>query len=664
MTRFTTNDDGHVIDQITQRKVLSTAPLMDGLCSCEAEITKTADGQRCQANTPIHVVPIILVPGIMGSCLVGAIAEAGQKPDGFSWDPNNLGRMAGSIFDDAKDRQKRLNPITTKVLFEINSIPSKYYDVLCQLFMGGKTQKDLKKEGSDYKKKLKEILTQRGWGTVMFDSYWPLLIALQNYLNPADNSITIDRFKNGETPEKFTSDPKTLNNPKNFDPEDPVNIELWQELKLDVKTGFNKIESLHCVGGLNPPTDLTSDEVSHALSYRYPVYAAGYNWLRTNYNSANGDDEWSLKKTVERVIADAQKYDHECNQVIIVTHSMGGLVARAYSKENEAKIHGVIHGVMPATGAPPMYKRMRAGFGGVEIEETDGFIPKAMGTAMALIMGANSYNTSAVLASCVGALELAPTMNYGNSLDTKQWLRVRNANGTDVRLPQSGDPYQEIYKSNKWYGLVPHYAPDDTAAGGNSRINPAGFDLGMPDREYFIKNIESAQFFHKVYMPHSYYHPKSYASYLAQGKAFETVTWVATGGTQYNPVGSEMGGVWTTESGSPIHTETELDAGELSPITSTNVDDYDLTEDGGRGNIGIRQGNRTQRYKVLGQDKGKGDGTVPRDSGAAPQPFVQAIFEQGHGVVNDHQESWTVPAAQRMALLAVTKIMKDDKRAD
>lgn len=262
------------------------------------------------------------------------------------------------------------------------------------------------------------------------------------------------------------------------------------------------------------------------------------------------------------------------------------------------------------------------------------------------------------------ALELAPTMNYGNSLDTKQWLRVRNANGSEVRLPQGGDPYEDIYKSDKWYGLVPHYAPDDTAAGGNSRINPAGLDLGMPDREYFIKNIESAQFFHKVYMPHSYYHPKSYASYLAQGKAFETVTWVATGGTQYNPVGSEMGGVWTTESGSPIHTETELDAGELSPITSTNVDDYDLTEDGGRGNIGIRQGNRTQRYKVLGQDKGKGDGTVPRDSGEAPKPFVQAIFEQGHGVVNDHQESWTVPAAQRMALLAIAKFIKDDKRAE
>ena len=600
----------------------------------------------------------------MGSGLVGAIAEAGQKPDGFSWDPNNLGRMAGSIFDDAKDRQKRLNPITTKVLFENKGIASKYYDVLCTLFIGGKSQKTLEKENVDYKKQLKEMLTQRGWGTVMYDSYWPLLIALQNYLNPADNSITIDRFKNGETPEKFTSDPKKLNNPKNFNPDDPVNIELWQELKLDVKTGFNKIESLHCVGGLNPPTDLTPDEVSHALSYRYPVYAAGYNWLRTNYNSANGGDEWSLKKVVERTIADAQKCDHECNQVIIVTHSMGGLVARAYSKENEAKIQGVIHGVMPATGAPPMYKRMRAGFGGVEIEETDGFIPKAMGTATALIMGANAYNTSAVLASCVGALELAPTMNYGNSPETKQWLRVRNANGSEVRLPRGGNPYEEIYKSDKWYGLVPHYAPDNTAGGGNSRINPAGLDLGMPDRQYFEANILKAKLFHQQHMPYSYYHPKTYASYLAQGKAFETVTWMAAGGMQYNPVGSGADGGWTTGSGAPLNTETPLDAGELNPITPANVDDYELAEDGGKGNIGISQGNQTQRYRVLGQGEGKGDGTVPKDSGAAPQPFVQAVFEQGHGVVNDHQESWTVPAAQRMALLAIAKIMKEDKRAE
>ena len=654
MTQPTTNEDGHLIDPNTQRKILPTSPLKGGLVSATAEITKVSDSQRCQMTVPCHVVPIVFVPGIMGSNLVGAATEDGQEPDGFAWNPNDMLGMAGTLINSNSpdDRQKRLNPVTTKVLFDIPKIPSTYKNDLLDLFGGcvSSEEKDQKKRETVLEN-IRLMLQERGWGTVMYDSYWPILMALQRYLNPKQSMTEIQRFKKNEAPAAY-SDAKTKGDK-----------DLWSELLLDKQNGFNSIEGLHCVGGKNQPKDLLADEVEHALSYCYPVHAAGYNWLRTNYDSANGPDKWSLKQTVERIIAENQKIDHECNKVIIVTHSMGGLVARAYCKENQDKVHGVIHGVMPATGAPPMYKRMRAGFGGVETEQIDGFTDKLMGGATAMIMGGDGYKVTAVLASCVGALELAPTMDYGRTKSTvKQWLRIKSAN-TPVLLPKSGDPYKEIYLSDQWYGLIPQYAPDNGADGRNQRINPAGLDLGMEDRIFFAKNIDKAKLFHKIYMPYEYYHPNSYVSYLAQGKAYETVTWEATGGTQRSPVGSSDGG-WRTESGAELSTEAALDAAELNPITGENIDDFQLSRDGRGGDLDIERERQTQNYKVLKQE-GKGDGTVPEESGQAPKEYVQAIFEQGDAInkKDDHQSSWNVPAAQRMALLAVCKIIKDDHRA-
>ncbi len=50
-------------------------------------------------------------------------------------------------------------------------------------------------------------------------------------------------------------------------------------------------------------------------------------------------------------------------QVIVVTHSMGGMVSRSLTEIHHCdKVMGVSHGVQPATGAPATYKRMRSGF--------------------------------------------------------------------------------------------------------------------------------------------------------------------------------------------------------------------------------------------------------------------------------------------------------------
>jgi len=57
------------------------------------------------------------------------------------------------------------------------------------------------------------------------------------------------------------------------------------------------------------------------------VYAVGYNWLESNRKSAE-----RLKDKVEQIILNTKMDGFSCEKVILVTHSMGGLVARYYSE--------------------------------------------------------------------------------------------------------------------------------------------------------------------------------------------------------------------------------------------------------------------------------------------------------------------------------------------
>ncbi|MFX5747526.1 hypothetical protein ABTE19_21620, partial [Acinetobacter baumannii] len=77
---------------------------------------------------------------------------------------------------------------------------------------------------------------------------------------------------------------------------------------------------------------------------------------------------------------------------------MGGLVARACAQlpEMAERILGVVHGVMPALGAPATYKRIRAGFEG----------------AGQVVLGRNAAECTAVMANAPGPLELLPTAQY------------------------------------------------------------------------------------------------------------------------------------------------------------------------------------------------------------------------------------------------------------
>jgi len=88
---------------------------------------------------------------------------------------------------------------------------------------------------------------------------------------------------------------------------------------------------------------------------RCPVWAMGYDWRRSCKVSAE-----LLGGFVARVL-EVEK----ARQVILLTHSMGGLVARAAlsaGSELEASIRGVIHVFQPSVGAVVAARRFRTGF--------------------------------------------------------------------------------------------------------------------------------------------------------------------------------------------------------------------------------------------------------------------------------------------------------------
>ncbi|WP_434524895.1 esterase/lipase family protein [Photorhabdus asymbiotica] len=235
-----------------------------------------------------------------------------------------------------------------------------------------------------------QTCSQRGWGEIAHISYGTFLPWLQSVLD--DERLAFEYCLAGQGQQTLRQRMVDMN----------LNAEWGEE-------------------------PLTRPEVDHSYNFVYPVHVMGYNWLQSNVDSAK-----RLAKYVDKVLA---FYGRRCatNKVILVTHSMGGLVARHYSEQlnGRDKILGIVHGVMPDTGAPTTYKRMKTGEDGIT----------------GLVIGSNGAEMTAVMAQSPGPLQLLPGMKYG-----KRWLHI--ADGKIMhKLPES-DPYKEIYlEKERWWGL-------------------------------------------------------------------------------------------------------------------------------------------------------------------------------------------------------------------
>ena len=268
---------------------------------------------------PIYTVPIIFVPGIMGSNLMVTQDVDKLKKGNPVWLMNGkVGAAKAWGFKNPTERQLRLNPNTTAV-YPGGDVPSNVPTVTIgnatQLLQGNGWRESTDKTAKVPPANNTAIPEGRGWGEVAAMSYHSYLIWLENALNGKGR---IDGWRNLQGEPDFA---KVLSDGFKF-----------QQVK--------------------------KEDIGHGADMRFPVYACGYNWLQSNAKSAE-----RLAKRIDDVINANNSKSFTCEKVILITHSMGGLVARYCSEmlKKSGKIAGILHGVMPATGAAVAYKRVRSG---------------------------------------------------------------------------------------------------------------------------------------------------------------------------------------------------------------------------------------------------------------------------------------------------------------
>ncbi len=353
--------------------------------------------------------------------------------------------------------------------------------------------------------------------------------------------------------------------------------------------------------------------------FEFPVYAVGYNWTGSNDHSGK-----LLAARIKQIIDEAKGITGLCEKVILLTHSMGGLVSRSASHLHgaEGNILGIIHGVQPVTGAPAAYWRMKAGF--------EGF---GMGSR---VLGNSGPTVTPVLGNLPGGLQLLPNKNHVTNRHQKPWLTVTQDGKTRLSLPNS-DPYAEIYRvkarvqptpgekpsTNKYWGLVDPdlLDPARPAAPPAAPVDPksrAGLAAAAPPHgdpwQQYLDVLKIAESFHDNLG--MYQHPKTFCFAGVNNKTAEVIE---------------------------LRIESNWVRGDPYP------------KRGFRGFFTDAAGKDMQA--VLQDPAGDGDGTVPRAS-------AQALNKSGKEPPGDlaidvqHQPAYKDSQAQAYAIQAIIALAK------
>ena len=564
-------------------------PLAHGGWEVTSFLSSTEYNIRGLALKPSnHVIPVIVVPGIMGTNLRAKrnprpmrINEKNRKvrPGEQVWHPPN-GMQEGL---NASFEWSRISPADRQRLFDGATLE-----------VDGDGPIELLDSVEGYQLSEASVRAQ-GWGEVHADSYGVLLHALQTRLN---QSFGYDEVKK----KRFV-------------------LQHWKDVMAcePQKWGVREFE---------PLTEKHLQK--HAKRY-FPVYAVGYNWLEDCEISSE-----RLESRIVEIIDYWQKMKRHCEQVILVTHSMGGLVARACAKRIPHKIAGVIHGVMPAFGAPAAYRRMACG---TETSSPDnGPLDNVAASALAKILGETTEKTTPVLATSPGALELLP-----NHLYPGPWLHVRVTTAIGTPLASGGitnagtagsstaagdylhfpgakwpNPYDMYRDLTAWYRLINPALADP--AGKYEKIKD-----GISDA---IKAaISTAEKFHRSLG--DYYHPNTYAFYGndQRKRTYGQVRWVA-----------------------------RQRAGAGCVVTAANIDAGRFLGHTALGQRRVRLEGKADLLFELEEQDARGDGTVPHQSGTGPSGKVKHVFAtQGY----DHQGSYKHPDMLMLTLRLVVKIVQE-----
>lgn len=537
---------------------------------------------------PMQVLPVVFVPGIMGSNLMDLQQNQVWRLDTTFGQPLGLARKMA--FSGPADRQRSMHPALTQV-DPRGSVPSK-------------------PQGSVSDKK--QYRRERFWGEVAEGSYHGFLLWLEEKLNGQGvNPASWDDF--------YYTAVSATPMPDQPRPE-PV---LPKGIAMRMRA-FEPDRYVDGAAGARPVAEaVTSDDLLNRAKFRMPVYACGYNWLDSNTRGAE-----RLRDRIETIIAANNRNGHTCSQVVVVTHSMGGLVARrcALLPGMQDKIAGIVHGVMPAVGAAVAYRRCKVGMRDEDF-------------AAGLVIGSNGREVTAVFSQAPGALQLLPTAEY-----RANWLKVKDADDRDIEVQPSSDPYESIYlRRDRWWGLIRE-----------EWLNPAG---GRPlSWDQYSRNIRISRSFHEEIR--GQYHPVTYVYYGADSKqaSFETIGWKMKAGIRPDskpmPTAEQVRNMPFDEirddGSNPLRVGGQLevlpsyDEGPSSTYESSYWDLFAAKQDGG------------------------GDGTVPSSSGSAP---LAGATNRGHIKQQfrlagfGHEPSYKNATAQFATLFSVNKIASLAKRS-
>ena len=548
------------------RPLPNLIPQPDGSWTGRTMLTPTSFTTRGRFTLPSSkVVPVIVVPGIMGSNLRAATSprkRANQvaSPGEEVWRAPN-GKLEGLY---AARTWRNRTPAVRQQMLDPNTLEVDHRGDI-----------NLPLEARHYGMSESEV-RDRQWGEVHWDSYGGLLYGLHVGLN-------------------HTFEMNPLNNAR-------VICRHWQDV-IACDPGQ---------WGLRTVERLTEKELEKHAVYYYPVYACGYNWLESCGESAK-----ILRQRIEKIIAFWVERKRMCDRVILVTHSMGGLVARACARQIPEKILGIVHGVMPTLGAPACYRRIACGT--ENWSPSNSTIENKKAEYIAEILGEEPTATMAVMANSPGALELLP-----NHLYPKPWLYVQivsQVNHKDVsreiaRFP-ADNPYDLYRDFRSWYRVIDPSLVDPAK---KYRDDPAMVERTAKDA------IDIAENFHRHELG-TYYHPNTYVFYGADPAqmSFGTVHWVAR-----DP---GMGAVFTEAN-----------------MRNAASNGYDH-----RGGRRVRIEGRTELTFVPARQDVAGDGTVPFKSGAAPREKVMQAFEM-RGF--DHQDAFNHEPTQLLVQHLIAKLVQ------
>jgi len=573
-------------------------------------MTETVDKARHDVTVPPgKVIPVIFLPGVLGSNLRMSKKRQDElkRPDNRAWRPDDLMSVSGKYevarktgmggwFRNASPAQRQLDfdPENTEVeyyhytvskdRFDPEGKETKEADIRHQNvpdslapippLMGQRLTQAMSQASADrpirrMRQTPAQIARWRGWSEVLFaGAYGEMLKTAEMHLN--------NMFFKGQV------------------------LSIWQSVFVDPKSF-----------GATSGAAITEADLKKICDCWYPVHAMGYNFLKSN-----GESAVVIADRIRGLVHAYQQRGFKCDEVIIVTHSMGGILGRALIhpdygnllNDKTVKVLGMYHSAMPTLGAAAAYRRLRFGF-----LEKEGIVAEYF----AEIIAKDGEHATAILANAPGPLELLPAAGYG-----KDWLKVLDGCGRTIHSWPHGEENSlgSIYlqPQNNWWRLI---NPDWVNPG--NVLTKDGGGLGNVQKRLISAN----KFLNAI---EATFHPTHcYASYCSSDEH------MSYGNLVFKVMNPE---VWDSRT-----------------ITLPPCDTWKLLSDDKKGMLTVQAGKLVLTLKLQAMDAA-GDETVPAERSACKINGMLFSHGKEKGSGYEHQDSYSNAHVLTSMLYSIVKI--------